>query len=277
MGTHGGRPFRFGIITDIHYTPEEQAGRTSAGLDRCFTCWEEADTALVIQLGDLINREGAEAENDLLSIRALLARHPGEMVHIPGNHCLAVPQARLFDIMGIPAPYYSISRGGIRFIVIHGMDVSVLSEPENEADRHLLHYYHVVMQAPFYCGAIGSRQLEWLVSELDTALRNEEPVIVLSHLPLLEETSDQKHGLLWNHEEISALICRYPNILACLSGHYHPGAYAIREGIHFIVLPAFANCSEQPCCFTAGIDGNNLRISDSRGTLLHDLELPGSR
>jgi predicted MPP superfamily phosphohydrolase len=271
-----GSPLRFGIITDIHYVPDTGAGTaTAAGLERCIDYWQKEGADFVVQLGDLIGREGPEAEEDLIAVRDMLARWPGPMVHVPGNHCLAVPQERLFSIMGIPAPYHSFAKGGIRFIVLHSMEVSVLSEPENAADRNLLAYYRDVRQALFYCGAVGSRQLQWLVGELDSALRNEEPVIVLCHLPLLEETTDAKHGLLWNHEEVSALICRYQNVLACLSGHYHPGGYAYRSGIHFVVLPAFANCSEQPCfaCGMAETSEGRLRITGADGTPMYDLLL----
>ncbi|NTV02775.1 MAG: metallophosphoesterase [Chlorobiaceae bacterium] len=274
MAPSEGHPLRFGIVTDIHYTPDEQAGTTPAGLTRCINRWQEQKTAFVVQLGDLVSREGDAAFCDLVEVRGMLARYPGPMVHVPGNHCLAVPQERLFSIMGIPAPYYAFATGGIRFIVLHSMDVSMLSEPENTADSNLLAYYRDVRQALFYCGAVGSRQLEWLVGELDSALRNEEPVIVLSHLPLLEETTDAKHGLLWNHEEVSALISRYPNVRACFSGHFHPGGYALRDGIHFIVLPAFAGGCEQPCfcCGTVEIGDGRLRILSLDGNTLHDLE-----
>ncbi|NTU68412.1 MAG: metallophosphoesterase [Chlorobiaceae bacterium] len=274
MAPTEGRPLRFGIITDIHYTPEGQAGRTPAGLARCIASWTEREAAFVVQLGDLIDREGPEAENDLLGVKAMLDCFPGRMVHVTGNHCLAVPPDRFFGLMGIPDPYYTINQGGIRFIVLHGMDVSIRSEPENEADRNLLRYYRDERQEPFYCGAVGSRQLKWLVDELDSAQRTGEPVIVLSHLPLLEETTDTKHGLLWNHGEVTELLCRYPNVRACLSGHFHPGGYAWRSGIHFIVLPSFAGGCEPPCfcCGTVEIGEGRLRILSLDGTLLHDLE-----
>ncbi len=276
MTSPEGRTLRFGIVTDIHYTPEEAAGGGSTltpDLERCVSHWQQSGTEFVVQLGDLISREGTEAEGDLLAVKAMLDRYPGPMVNVPGNHCLAVPPDRFFRIMDIPSPYHSFAIHGIRFIVLHGMDVSVLSEPENEADRHLLSYYRDVRQAPFYCGAIGSRQLHWLADELDVALRNHEPVIVLSHLPLLEETTDVRHGLLWNHEEISDLLCRYPNVRACLSGHYHPGAYALRCGIHFVVLPGFVTRSEHPAfaCCTIDIGCGHLRVAAMDGTLLHDL------
>ena len=268
-------PLRFGIVTDIHYEPGTGAGAaTASGLARCIARWQARGTAFVVQLGDLISREGEEAVQDLVEVRDMLAGYPGPMVHVPGNHCLAVPRERLFSLLEIPAACRSFAVGGIRFVILDGMDVSVLSEPETGADRNLLHYYREVRQAPFYCGAVGSRQLEWLTREFEAALHVQEPVIVISHLPLLEETSDAKHGLLWNHEEVAALICRYPNVTACLSGHFHPGGYAFRSGIHFIVLPAFAGRSEPPCvsCFTMEIGNGILRIEALDGTPLYELE-----
>jgi manganese-dependent ADP-ribose/CDP-alcohol diphosphatase len=269
---------RFGVVADIHHTQANQSlpVSTEERLARCIARWRETGTEFVVQLGDLISSEGPEAEQDLLAVKAMLDRYQGKMVHVPGNHCLAVPQERLFSILGIPAPYYSFAVSGIRFVVLHGMEVSVLSEPETPSDRNLLAYYRDIRKAPFYCGAVGSRQIEWLAAELDLALHNLEPVIVLSHLPLLEETSDERHGLLWNHEEVSALICRYPNVRACLSGHYHPGAIATREGIAFIVLPGFANCDEQPCfgCGAVTIGEGRMRVEALDGRLLHDLDFP---
>jgi len=231
---------RFGIVTDIHYNPETETGNeTRAGLERCIDEWQREGAEFVIQLGDLISREGPEAEADLIAVRDMLARFPGKVYHIAGNHCLAMPPERYKAIMGLDSLYYTFATHGIRFIALDGMDVSAINEPQTEADRHLLEYYRDVVNAPFYCGAIGSQQLEWLVSELDLALKNEEPVIILSHLPLLEETTDEKHGLLWNHEEVVAILLRYPNVRAVLSGHYHSAAQAVRGGIEFVVVEAF--------------------------------------
>lgn len=268
-------PLRFGIVTDIHYEPGTGAGNcTEDGLDGCIESWRQDGAEFIVQLGDLINREGPEAEDDLVAVRDMLARFPGPVRHVAGNHCLAVPPKRFRHLMGLESLYYTFTSHGLRFIVLDGMDVSVVSEPGNEADRNLLRYYRDERQEPFYCGAIGSRQLEWLVDELETALQTLEPVIVLSHLPLLEETTDKRHGLLWNHEEVTELLCRYPNVRACLSGHYHPGGYAFRSGIHFVVLPGFVACSERPG-FMAGtveIAAGRMRISSTGGSLLHDLE-----
>jgi manganese-dependent ADP-ribose/CDP-alcohol diphosphatase len=234
------KTLRFGIVTDIHYNPETETGNeTKAGLERCIERWTLEGAEFVIQLGDLISREGPEAEADLIAARDMLARFPGKVYHVAGNHCLAVPPERYKAIMGLDSLYYTFAQRGTRFIVLDGMDVSAINEPQTEADRNLLTYYRDTVKAPFYCGAIGARQLEWLVNELDFALKNEEPVIILSHLPLLEETTDEKHGLLWNHEEVVAILSRYPNVRAVLSGHYHSATQAMRGGIEFVVLAAF--------------------------------------
>ena len=258
---------RFGIVTDIHYNPETETGNaTQAGLERCIERWTREGVEFVIQLGDLISREGPEAEADLIAVRNMLARFGGPVYHVAGNHCLAVPPERYKAIMGLDSLYYTVAKHGIRFIALDGMDVSAINEPQTEADRHLLEYYRDVVKAPFYCGAIGARQLEWLVKGLDLALKNEEPVIILSHLPLLEETTDEKHGLLWNHEEVTAILLRYPNVRAVLSGHYHSAAQAMRGGVQFVVVAAFGDCADD--CFVAELSANGLAIRSALGQAL---------
>jgi metallophosphoesterase superfamily enzyme len=268
---------RFGIITDIHYAADDtdlNAREAAQSILCCTARWQEMGTEFVVQLGDLISREGHEAETDLLEVRKMLAGYTGPMIHVPGNHCLAVPPDRLFGILGIPAPYYSFTAGTIRFIVLNSMDVSVHSEPDTDRDRRMLTHYRDEVQALFYCGAVGTRQQEWLVHELDASVRDRQLVIVLSHLPLLEETTDEKHGLCWNHQEVTEILFRYSNIRACISGHYHPGAYASRNGIHFIVIPGFISRSEPPyfSCGIVEITSGRLRISAIDGTILHDLD-----
>ncbi|UWX57456.1 metallophosphoesterase [Chlorobaculum sp. MV4-Y] len=266
----------FGIVTDIHYNPETETGNsTETGLARGIEQWMQEGAEFVIQLGDLISREGPEAEADLIAVRDMLARFPGKVYHIAGNHCLTVSPERYKAIMGLESLYYTFAQHGTRFIALDGMEVSAVNEPQTEADRHLLEYYRDAVKAPFYCGAIGARQLEWLVNELDLALKNEEPVIILSHLPLLEETTDEKHGLLWNHEEVVAILSRYPNVRAVLSGHYHSAKQAVRGGVQFVVLAAFGDKGEchNKYCLIMELSGHRLVIRSSAGQVLLDVDI----
>jgi len=114
--------------------------------------------------------------------------------------------------------------------------MSPLSTSQTEADRHLLKYYRDIVKALFYCGAIGVRQLEWLVNELDLALKNEEPVIILSHCPLLAETTDEKYGLLWNHEEVSLFYRAIRMYAPSSAGIIIPRPNVVRGGVQFVVL-----------------------------------------
>jgi 3',5'-cyclic AMP phosphodiesterase CpdA len=264
---------RFGIVTDIHYNPATGTGnQTEAGLARCIEQWTREGAEFVIQLGDLISREGPEAETDLIATRDRLARFPGKVYHVAGNHCLAVPPERYKTIMGLDSLYYTFAERGTRFIVLDGMEVSAINEPETEADRNLLEYYRDIVKAPFYCGAIGAKQLEWLVKELDLALKNKEPVIILSHLPLLEETTDEKHGLLWNHAEVVAILLRYPNVRVVLSGHYHSAAQVVRHTTHFIVLRSFAGNGNRPCgtCHTFEITASGMDVRHRENSIVID-------
>jgi hypothetical protein len=254
----------FGVITDIHHSRSAEPAallQEAADLQRCIEWWQEEDgVGFVVQLGDLISSEGAEAEIELDEVHSMLRRFPGKMVHVAGNHCLAVPLGRFISTMHMPAPYYSFTIDAYRFIVLNSMDVSVLAEPDNEFDREMLARYRADPLLHDYCGAIGRKQLQWLERELDDAA-HEERVVVLCHLPLLPETTDEKHGLLWNHEEVTAILCRCRNLIACFSGHYHPGAYATRGSVAFIALPGFIHRTDPPFFSCGRVDIQSDRIT----------------
>jgi len=266
---------RFGIVTDIHHTVDagrEDILQEESLLRHCTDLWDEEGVTFAVQLGDLISDEGDRAPASLGEVTDLLSRFGGKLVHVPGNHCLAVPLARFLEVTGMHAPYFSLTVDGIRFLFLNGMDVSVLSEPENDSDRNLLEHYRG--QAPYFCGAVGTRQLEWLISELEDASARRERVVVFCHLPLLPDTTDEKHGLLWNHDAVTGILLRYGIVRACFGGHYHPGGYAMLGGIHFIVLPAFVTRDRTPGfpCGIAEIGAERLLIRSIGGDVLHDLD-----
>jgi hypothetical protein len=108
----------------------------------------------------------------------------------------------------------------------------------------------------------SNSQLEWLLKVLDLVLKNEEPVIILSHRHLLKETPDEKRGLLWNQEEVVAILLRYPNMRAVLSGHYHSAANTMRGEIEFVVAEAFAGNEVHTfyACNIAEVDASGIDI-----------------
>jgi 3',5'-cyclic AMP phosphodiesterase CpdA len=244
MKNSGNQPLvRFGIITDIHFSLE---GDFAADLRASLDDWQGKVVDFVMQLGDLVDGSEMHKEEEFRQVSSILKEFPGTIRHVLGNHCLALPRQELMEALSLQSPFYSFSVEGFRFVVLDGMDVSVLRVPETAEDFQALAVFHAHPELHDYCGAIGGHQKEWLGRELASADSAGELVIVVCHFPLLPETTDQKHGLLWNHREIAELLASSPAVKVCLSGHYHYGGYALYRGIHFVVLPAFVNRKEHP-------------------------------
>jgi len=262
--------FRFGIITDIHFSVEGETAMASelrASLDG----WHREHVDVLMQLGDLVNGSEAHKEDEFREVNAILHEFSGTMHHVLGNHCLALPRQELLTAFGLSAPFYAFVVAGFRFLVLDGMDVSVLHVPETGHDEKMLGLFMADPALHDYCGAVGLRQKEWLRKELEGAERRGEKVIVVCHFPLLPETTDDKYGFLWNHLEIVELLSAFSAVKVCLSGHYHHGGYECCNGIHFVVLPAFVNRWEHPrfCSGTVELYAGGLVIQNQH----HDVFL----
>ena len=267
-------PLRFGIITDIHYGNGNRTAEKS-DLRACFDFWQKNNAAFTVQLGDLIDGKGPEAEENLVDATAVLREYPDTLYHVAGNPCLGAPLDRYLEETALLSPYYTFSTHGIRFIVLHGMDINPETNPDSDPDRSRKNLLMSDPWANLYCGAIGQIQINWLVQQLDEALKAGEKVILFCHFPLLKETSDEPHGLLWNHDEVTGVLRHYQNIIACFTGHLHRSAYFKRYGIHFMTMAPFIKRNEPPhyTCGMIEIDDSSLRIYDQNMSELHTLKI----
>ena len=267
---------RFGIITDIHFSTENEpaaAAKTAADLSACLECWQRNKVDFLMQLGDQIMGSDRHKEEEFRQVSSILNTFPGTIYHVLGNHCLALTRQELMTAFGLQTPFYAFTIRGFRFIVLDGMDVSALRIPETSEDCQTLAFFRARPELHDYCGAVGVQQQSWLKRELEEAKSAGERVIVVCHFPLLPETTDPKHGLLWNHREIAELLASSPAVKACLSGHYHYGGYALHKGIHFVVLPAFVNRHEHPdfTCGTVELLEERMVIRNQHHEMLYDL------
>ena len=265
---------KFGVITDIHYGNGDRL-KEKNDLHTCFDFWRKNRVAFVVQLGDLIDGKGPEAVENLVGATAVLREYPGPLYHVAGNHCLGAPLDRYLEETGLDAPYYTFSINGIRFIVLHGMDINSESKPETTSDKARKNLLNHDPWANLYCGAVGEEQFHWLERQLDETRESREQVILFCHFPLLKETSDEPHGLLWNHDEVTDVLRRYDNIIACFTGHLHRSAYFKRYGIHFMTMAPFLKRNEPPhySCGMIELGNASMTVYDQNLDKLHTLKI----
>ena len=96
-------------------------------------------------------------------------------------------------------------------------------------------------QAQTYNGGIGKDQLSWLRSELETAQKKKEKVILADHFPLHPDGATE---LLWNAKEVRTLIESFPNVFAFLNGHVHKSQYMLQNGVHYVTFRGMVELDE---------------------------------
>ncbi|WP_165214467.1 metallophosphoesterase [Affinirhizobium pseudoryzae] len=222
---------RFGIIADPQYAdrdPNPVLNRHFRGslakLSEAVATFEGEDLSFVMTLGDLIDR-GWESFEAPLSIYQR-SRH--ECLFLPGNHDFLVEPDRIAFVhaaLGMPAPYYSFARSGIRFLVIDGCEESLFSTAADPG-RHALASARLAAlkakgaeNAMDWNAGISDRQFAWIAGQLEAARALGQKVIVMGHYPLHPATDH----CLWDAEQLADLLAASPQVIAYLCGHDHRG------------------------------------------------------
>ncbi|MGK6315325.1 metallophosphoesterase [Neorhizobium sp. DT-125] len=258
---------RFGVIADPQYAalpPNVAMNRyfenSLAKLREAVGVFNGEDLSFVVTLGDLIDR-GWENYEAVLSIYKDL-RH--ESFLLPGNHDFLLAPERLSEVharLGMPAAWHDFSRGGFRFVVIDGNEISLFSsqkgDPRHSLARERLRALKAenAVNAQEWNGGIGDEQFAWLEATLARADAAGEKVIVMGHYPLFPEN---EHSL-WGYERLTGLFASSGNVIAYLNGHNHAGNlghdgstwYVNFKGMvdterenTFAVVEIFADCIE---------------------------------
>ncbi|CDZ65292.1 Manganese-dependent ADP-ribose/CDP-alcohol diphosphatase [Neorhizobium galegae bv. orientalis] len=222
---------RFGVIADPQHAdlpPWLEMDRYYANsldkLRQAIGVLNGEDLSFVVTLGDLIDR-GWESYDPVLAVYQDL-RH--ESFLMPGNHDFFVAPAQLGDVhkrLGMPAAWHDFARGGFRFVVIDGNEISLFSTPEGH-QRHTLAQQRLetllaegAINAKEWNGGISDEQFAWLEAVLARASAADEKVVVMGHYPLYPEN---EHNL-WGYERLTDLFTRSGNVIAYLNGHNHVG------------------------------------------------------
>jgi hypothetical protein len=271
----GAQPrFSFGVLTDIQYGDQESKGkrdyRSSLGkLREAVAALNAEPLAFAIQLGDLIDSRG----EDLTPILEVFDRLKAPRYHVLGNHDFSAGRDGLVPRLTRSAWYrFDGFAEGWRFLVTDGMDVSA----HDPAGVKMLDSLRAAgaRNAQDWNGAIGSRQMSWLGRQLEDADAAHERVIVFCHFPLIAESSTPAH-LLWNHDEVVALLEKHPSVAAWFNGHDHAGGYAERDGIHYVTFPGMVESGTRNSYSVVRVFDRRIEIEGSGSAPRRTLNLRG--
>ncbi len=236
----------FGVIADCQYADQDDRGarlyrKSKTKLGACVDTLNNQRVEHVFHLGDFIDT-GAE---NFEVVHAILEKLSLPYTHVLGNHDYSVAddlKPMVPAKMGLPAPYFSLDIKGWRFLIIDGNDLSLHAHAkDSDQYKYCLQLYNDhYSDRPNWNGAIGEQQMNWMREQLDAALVDNIPVILLCHFPVFPP---DPHNL-WNDDEVLDLIVRYDNVKAWMNGHNHAGAYGVKDGIHFITFRGMVDTEE---------------------------------
>jgi len=260
------------------------------GLKRAVDDWKTFKVDSVIQLGDLLDGN-AKAIGDSQAafdrVNAEFARlGPSIPVHhVIGNHELYnVKREELVRVLKGPVhprtffPAVKFGYHKYRFIVLDAYEHAVIGVDENHENYQLakdillknhprdwrtskdwLNGIHGVHRrfVP-YNGAISKKQLRFLETELEHAVKLKQFAVVITHVPL-QPGSCSSSCLVWNYQDVLQVLDKYSagknggegGVVLVLAGHDHKGGYALDPaGVHHVTL---ASPLEAPDCLAHGI------------------------
>ena len=259
---------RFGVIADPQYAeapPNLTLNRYYANsLDNmraAGAALNGEDLRFVVTLGDIIDRDIASYDKILPIYRTL--RH--ETRFLLGNHDFDVAPAylgRTAGLLGMEAPSYDFTVGGIRFVILDGNDVSLFAPPPDDPRRKLAaeRLERATAEnrpnAKPWNGSLSDAQFAWLEQRLAAARAENERVVVLNHYPVAPENPHN----LWDANRLTALLARQPHVIAYFNGHNHAGNYAERDGIHYVNFHGMVDTPDSSAFAIVEIAGDRLEI-----------------
>jgi manganese-dependent ADP-ribose/CDP-alcohol diphosphatase len=204
------------------------------------------------------------------SVLDALSAYSGDILHTYGNHELYnFSREDIGNKLNIPfvkeecgelvGYYYKTSIcNKVRFVVIDSYDVAIMKRndgikrqkavsilqqnnpnyPEKENSPEGLKGVNKRFVA--FNGAVDTVQLSWLRATLEEAKLAKQMVFIISHQPIIPESSSGV-CLIWNYDEILDILREYKSIVAAaFAGHAHKGSYRRdpESGIHFRIFEA---------------------------------------
>jgi 3',5'-cyclic AMP phosphodiesterase CpdA len=260
----------FGVVADPQYADIPDRGRRSyrasvGRLTEAVADFNRRDLDFCVNLGDAIDRDWGSFD----AILAPLANARAPWRHVLGNHDFAVDPSLVAQVparLGIPSRRAVFDLSGVRFVILDSNAVSVYAHPEGSPVRKAAVAELARLkaakapQAFDWNGGFGEEQLRWfdrLAAEAEVAgLR----VVVLAHHPVLPARAH----VAWDAPAALEIALRRRSVAAWLCGHDHAGAYAERDGVHFITFQGMVETPDRSAYAFVSLHGDRMLI-EGRG------------
>lgn len=270
------------VASGLYHPGSEQQPGLEGGQSR------PQSLAFIAQLGDIIDgfcRDLGQSEADMRRVLEVLEgcnSFCDRVVHLIGNHELYNLASLGGDLhpwlqtrSNVTDPsveYHSFNPvNSIRIIVLNSFHLSTMlpkGTPEHGQAQALMDKYNpndLSRPCNFstglsgldqrwvpYNGGLGEGQLAWLAAELQEAKATCQTVIILSHVPLHPEASQNgARTVIWDYDAALALIRDSGCVAAVLSGHNHKGGYCIgaEDGVHHVTFQSPLNKGDAGNCY----------------------------
>ena len=229
----------FGIISDLQYCNGDPFKNryfrySIQKLEEAIKELNQYSLDFIINLGDTIERDFESFDEILPQFK----RFNSPVYHVLGNHDYEVEDRykhQVHEKIGTPK-YYDFTIKNWRFIVLDGNEISTFANIEGTENFNKAELWLKTMEgdkkvnANFWNGGIGEKQLVWFKKAVQKAAKNHEKVVVFCHYPVWPV---DRHNLL-NEDELLQVVGADTSIKAWFSGHNHDGNYGQYSYVHFV-------------------------------------------
>lgn len=246
------KPVRFAVIADVQYADKESYNErvyreALSKLKDAVDLINKESPDFTLNLGDLIDTGWENLETILPVFNSIQS----DKYNVLGNHefsgLSSEEKKRLTRELSMPSEYYTFKKENWRFIILNSTDLSLYANPEGS--RKYEYSLSVVTEmereglihAREWNGGVSKPQLQWLDIELSKACREDERVIIATHMPVLPLNMNN----LWNNDELVRILEKHDCVALYIAGHYHMGGYMEKEGIHYWTAKAMLDYPDQ--------------------------------
>ncbi|MFO7655641.1 MAG: metallophosphoesterase [Bacteroidales bacterium] len=231
---------KIGLIADPQYCDCDHGTtryyrETLWKLPRAVDTLNKYQVDFVVTLGDLTDQFYESYD----SIAPFYEKLDMPYYNVLGNHDFyGITNEQMADLTTryrAPGYYYDFVYGDWRFLVLDGTELAAYSRyvhPElAEEGDSLWNSIQGQLNAKEWNGGIGRKQQQWIRNKIEEAATLQQHVILFCHFTLIPEDIQER---LWNSPDIVSLLEEYPNVVAYINGHNHPGSYSLKNNIHYI-------------------------------------------